>query len=1061
MALKFNPAFQTDEESAAGFVVRQYEYETIIDALGHAVAAGRPASHFLVVAPRGAGKTTLCRRVVAETHRDPALAAAWQAIFLGEESYAVTTPGEFFLECLFQLRDQAPPGHLLDDDYRRASEAGSETALLTLAVGALRNYALRQSKRLLVVVENFHTILQDQIQNAQKGEKKALIDALDDSSLFAVLATSVAQASDDAVAAVLAHYHRVELKPLTLGECHQLWEALTGTGVKEERLRPLEILTGGSPRLLHILADFMRTPSLHDLMTNLNILIDQNTEYFKSQLDALPAIERKVFAALLDIWDPSTAKQVADAARVGTNVASAMLARLTDRGAVIKAPGQGRTAIYYAAERLFNIYYLMRRRSHPSNRVRALVTFMMEYYDGDELVDTTALLIREACDIEPAQRGDYHSTFDAIMSHSPKAVRDKILARTPPDFIKSFRADQRALREPTHHPWQIAAAELSPELKALIERIEQAADADNLAEARALIFEGIEIDPDFSELWVRLSLLELEEGNFAESVTAGERARQLRGDDPWTHAVLGLALSRLGRTQEAEASYLAALAHDAGTPLALTGAASLRELRGDKDGAAALYAAAGRLGDLTRSSYGMLLDRMGHTAEAEAVLRAEVDNADNTRVRHALVEFLEKHNRQDEGIAVLRSVAEQTGGWQGWADLGLYLLARTSDSAGAKGALRNAIDIGGDRPLLYERLANAIIAAGEPEDQAAAVAVELIKRHPNDPAAWIAAAAIYESLDDEAEAEVAYRAALERPNGDIALVPLARLLQARRDRRAEARTLLENAIAASAGPKKCAASRELAELLIHEGNDSSAMSVVEGALQANSRCACCLVLGGDIYKRLGDNDSAQKNYRAALTINHADIAALTGLAKLVSDEEAGSLINRAIAMSPEDPRGLLARAQLRSKDPAAQRRDVELALDLDPDFIEAHLFLATLDAAQSHFEDAHRHIEAALSALPSQKELISIFVSASMTVAAQDKGERLSALLGRHENAIAVEPLLVALQMLRGERPLVAKEVSDVAWDIFVRATSKTLDMQAADLREEAPWALSRSVGRE
>ncbi len=222
------------------------------------------------------------------------------------------------------------------------------------------------------------------------------------------------------------------------------------------------------------------------------------------------------------------------------------------------------------------------------------------------------------------------------------------------------------------------------------------------------------------------------------------------------------------------------------------------------------------------------------------------------------------------------------------------------------------------------------------------------------------------------------------------------------------------------------------------------MHVVDGALQANSRCACCLVLGGDIHKRLGDSEGAQNNYRAALAINHADIAALTGLAKLVPDEEAASLINRAIAVSPEDPRGLLARAQLRTKDSAAQRRDVELALELDSDFIEAHLFLATLDAAQSAFEDAHRHIEAALNALPNQKELIPIFVSAAMTVAAHDKGEGLSALLAQHANAIAVEPLWVALQMLRGEKPLVAKEIRDVAWDIVMRASNKQSEQKSA-----------------
>ena len=61
-----------------------------------------------------------------------------------------------------------------------------------------------------------------------------------------------------------------ELPPLSVGECRELWESLTGIEVNEEKLRPLQILTGGSPRLLHILTEFTRTPSLRDLMTNLN-----------------------------------------------------------------------------------------------------------------------------------------------------------------------------------------------------------------------------------------------------------------------------------------------------------------------------------------------------------------------------------------------------------------------------------------------------------------------------------------------------------------------------------------------------------------------------------------------------------------------------------------------------------------------------------------------------------------------------------------------------------------------------------------------------------------------
>ena len=448
MALKFNPSFQTDDESVSNFIVRRYQFETIIDELTVSVNSLADPPRFLVPAPRGAGKTTLCRRVVAETRISPSLRDAWQAIFLGEESYTVTTPGEFFLECLFQLKVQVPSGHLARS-HALAVEAQTEDALVKLTLGSLEDFTKSTGKRLLLIVENLHTILNEQMQDSKSSGARNLIAIIDDSPFFGILATSVTQASDERGTALPQHYHRIELPSLSLVECRELWESLTGIEVNEEKLRPLQILTGGSPRLLHILAEFTQTPSLHDLLTNLNYLIDQYTEYFKAQLDALPAIERKVFVILLDMWDPGTAKQVAKAARVTTNSASAMLARLTDRGLVTKEMVQGRPAIYVAAERLFNIYYLMRRHTHPSSRVRALVSFMMFYYENDELIDTTASLMREACSFAPTLRDDYHSTFDAIISSSTADVRDQILARTSPDFIQSFQNHYRASHDLT------------------------------------------------------------------------------------------------------------------------------------------------------------------------------------------------------------------------------------------------------------------------------------------------------------------------------------------------------------------------------------------------------------------------------------------------------------------------------------------------------------------------------------------------------------------------------------------------------------------------------------
>ena len=262
-------------------------------------------------------------------------------------------------------------------------------------------------------------------------------------------------------------------------------------------------------------------------------------------------------------------------------------------------------------------------------------------------------------------------------------------------------------------------------------------------------------------------------------------------------------------------------------------------------------------------------------------------------------------------------------------------------------------------------------------------------------------------------------------------------LQKQGNRRQEAESLLRQAVASSEGRRQCVSSRELAELLIHSGNDFQATDVVEAALQVNKRCVCCLTLRGDIYRRRGETNAAEKHYRVALDVNNNMIAALTGLAQLVSAEEAAELIDRAVEADPEDPRVLLARARLNTFDPPSQTKDAEAALELDPQFIEAHLLLSSPEVNRSNLEGAIGHIEAVLAVLPSREELIPSFVSAAMATTKLDNGVCLSSLLDRHENAVSVEPLAVAVHMVRGEKPMAAKEIMDVAWDIIVRSSSQ------------------------
>ena len=141
--------------------------------------------------------------------------------------------------------------------------------------------------------------------------------------------------------------------------------------------------------MLTIIARFGAGQSFPELMGNLLDLVDEHTEYFKSHLEALPPQERRVYLALARLWKPSTTREVSELARVDTNKCSSMLGRLVQRGSVAIEGGTARRKEYYLTERLYNIYYLLRRGGGEDRLVQALIDFMICLYSPSELLNFT------------------------------------------------------------------------------------------------------------------------------------------------------------------------------------------------------------------------------------------------------------------------------------------------------------------------------------------------------------------------------------------------------------------------------------------------------------------------------------------------------------------------------------------------------------------------------------------------------------------------------------------------------------------------------------------------
>ena len=424
---KFNPGtFQSDEEVIEQFVVRKHELQIVMDTLRRNINA-QSCQHLLIVAPRGRGKTMLLARSAAEIRTKEDLADRLVPIRFMEESLEIFTIGDFWIEALFQLADEIRGNHanIADELSKTHADLTSQWQSRDVAERAratVLDTADRLDKHLVVMVENLQSLLSDVDEDFGWSLRQAL--QTEPTITLLATATSRFRGLDDADQPFYELFRIVHLDPLDTAACGLLMHALTG----EERhdIEPLRILTGGDPRLIVLIADFSRHRSFGELMQELVRLIDDHTEYFRSHLDSLPKTERRVYVALIDLWQPSTAGEIAARARMDIRKVSTSLGRLVNRGA-ISTSGRGNKRRYAATQRLYSIYYKLRREHNESAIVRSLVRFIVVFYRGNE-----AKKILDKALTDQAASPSFALELKRAME-AEKSMSETETADTPPD----------------------------------------------------------------------------------------------------------------------------------------------------------------------------------------------------------------------------------------------------------------------------------------------------------------------------------------------------------------------------------------------------------------------------------------------------------------------------------------------------------------------------------------------------------------------------------------------------------------------------------------------------
>jgi tetratricopeptide (TPR) repeat protein len=993
--IRYNPGFRGDEELIRTFVVRKQDLELILETLHE--RSGPSNGHLLVVGPRGIGKTTLVRRVAAEVRIDPTLQARWYPIVFSEESYDVGSAGEFWLAALFHLADQSQDVRW-QHAYKDLKKERDEFRLRERVLAQLLDFADAQGKRLLLIVENLNMILGDQLSDQDAWD---LRHTLQNEPRLMLLGTATMRFEeiDNVDQAWFELLTIFDLKPLDKNECQTLWQHFTGNELVDARVRPIQILTGGNPRLISILADFAIKTSFRELMDNLIQLVDDHTEYFKSQLDGLAPTERKVFVALLDLWDPVSAKQISESARLEVSKTSSLLGRLVSRGAVTTLEHNSKR-LYQATERLYNIYYLMRRRGHPTDRVHAVVTFMVQFYEGDQLVSTTARLAEEACKLKPEQRIDHFYAYEDIINLTPEQDRAKIVKATPSEFFKKPDApshlrkyadihngdDQLAL-DPIKEPTDAAA--WVKQGRYLLSKAKQYTDAENAFR------KAINLDPNLATAWHYLGRVNEKLKRYDEAEQSYKRAVDIKPDFSSAWEDLGDLLHvNLKRHAEAEQAF--------------------RKVVEFKPDAAFSW---GILGHIYSS-------HLENYAEAEKAFRKAVElNFQEAWMWAQFGKILHVHcHKYDEAEQVLRKALEidPEDSWA-WAELGQLLYGHSNKFEEGLVALSKAVEL-----------------------------------NPNDTWAWINLAQVYVLMERYEDAERALRKAVElEPDSRDAWVDLAHILHENLGHLTEAEEAYKKIIKLSANPDWAWA--HLGKLYQQQARYDEAEQALRTATSINQNAAWIWTQLGDLYEQLGKYEPASECYKTATEVEPSSDLAWLSLIKFELQGRGESaralhLAEQSLQIngrSAERLNGLAwAFYEVGSKEllPQAESWAREAVEKTPDDWAVVHT-LSSILGAQGKWNNALELAPIFINTVITNEDAIRHTTDFLVNAASAGFAKEALAALESSKSATVLEPLVVGLRIVLGEIQYTAKEIYEVGKDVAKRIH----DLEQQLLRKDVP----------
>ncbi|MBN4077036.1 hypothetical protein JYT48_02065 [Mariprofundus ferrooxydans] len=371
----FNPREMDDETILALSSGQKELLLAFFDSVRIRQAHSATGKHWLVTGPRGGGKSFFLREVQARLHQT--LNQKVKLALLPEELINIFSPHEWLNAV----------SHAFD---MKQGDTGSSSVWSSKTTDKAWNKSLKDlldvcdADLLIIAVENFDHLLKQAFKNDVDSSR--LRNLLENEPRIMLLATAVDSSFDEnynkRLFCQFEHHQIQPWKPASHRE--YLFKRAKLEGKKPDlsqlaRIDAYSRYTGGNARVASVLASLIlekQDPLLAS--ADLAATLDKMTDYYRAQLERIPARTRKLFDALLRGGEPCSQSELAERVGARQSDISRAFIWLVDFNYIVGFREKGEKVIrYQVADRLFSQFYRMRYLQPGQNTQLSLLADLL------------------------------------------------------------------------------------------------------------------------------------------------------------------------------------------------------------------------------------------------------------------------------------------------------------------------------------------------------------------------------------------------------------------------------------------------------------------------------------------------------------------------------------------------------------------------------------------------------------------------------------------------------------------------------------------------------------